>query len=119
MKIIHNPTLVKAAGVPEKRIEEFIGKINSATDEISIARMKSPQGWTEPGQTPEFTEYTLVLKGVLVVETKNERFEVRANEAVIAEKGEWIRYSSPYENGAEYIAVCQPAFSPDRVRRDE
>ncbi len=118
MKIIHKPTLIKAAGIPEKRIEEFIGKVNSGTDAISIARMKSPQGWTEPGQTPEFSEYTLVLNGVLVIETKNKRFEVCANEAVLADKGEWIRYSSPYENGAEYIAICLPAFSPDRVHRD-
>ena len=119
MRILNNPTIIKAAGIPEKRIEEFIGKVNSGTDELSIARMKSPQGWTEPGQTPEFNEYTLVLGGILVVETKNGRTELRANEAFIAEKGEWVRYSSPYENGAEYIAVCVPAFSPANVHRDE
>lgn len=119
MKLIQNPSLIKAAGIPEKRIEEFIGKVNSGTAEVSIARMTSPKGWTEPGQTPEFNEYTIVLNGVLVVETKNGKYEVRANQAFIAEKGEWVRYSSPYENGAEYIAVCVPAFSPVSVHRDE
>lgn len=119
MKIIQNPSLIKAAGIPEKRIEEFIGNVNTGTGEVSVARMKSPQGWTEPGQTPEFNEYTIVLSGILVAETKNGKHEIRANQAFIAEKGEWIRYSSPYENGAEYIAVCVPAFSPASVHRDE
>lgn len=119
MNIIKQAMFIKAAGIPEKRIEEFIGNVNSNTDEVSIARMKSPRGWTEPGQTPEFNEYTIVLGGILVVETKNGRTELRANEAFVANKGEWVRYSSPYENGAEYIAVCVPAFSPARVHRDE
>ncbi len=119
MKKINKPAVIKAAGIPEKIIDEFIGKVNSATDEVSIARMKSPQGWTEPGQAPEFSEYTVVINGTLVVETRKERFEVHANEAFIAEKGEWVRYSSPYDDGAEYIAVCVPAFSPARAHRDE
>ena len=118
MKIINKPSEVKAAGTPAKRIEEFIGLVNSSTDEISIARMNSPMGWIEPGQVPEFSEYTLVLKGILVVETREGRSEIKANEAAITEKGEWVRYSTPYEGGAEYMAVCHPAFSPERVHRD-
>ena len=119
MKIIKKPTIIKAAGEPPKKIEEFIGLVNSSTDELSIARMTSPTGWSEPGQTPEFDEYTLVLKGTIVVETKEGKQEINASEAVISEKGEWVRYSTPYEGGAEYIAICNPAFSMDRVRRDE
>ena len=118
MQIINKPTEIKASGEPVKIIEEFIGNVNSATNEISIARMKSPKGWSEPGQTPEFTEYTIVLKGVLVIETKDGMYDVKANEAVIIEKGEWVRYSTPFEEGAEYIAACIPAFSLDRVNRD-
>lgn len=119
MKIIKKPTQIEAAGVPAKKIEEFIGLVNSSTDELSIARMTSPGGWSEPGQTPEFNEYTFVLKGTLLVETKKGSFEVKANEVLIAEKGEWVRYSTPYEGGAEYIAICSPAFSMDRVQRDQ
>ncbi len=118
MRIIDQPTLIKAAGEPVKTIREFIGRVNSGTDEVSIAYMKSPEGWSEPGQAPDFAEYTLVLKGTLMIETKTERMEVKANEAVIAEKSEWVRYSSPWPGGAEYIAVCVPAFSPDRAHRD-
>ncbi len=118
MKIIKEPTRIKAAGEPVKVIEEFIGNVNSSTDEISIARMKSPKGWSEPGQTPEFDEYTLVLKGTLVVETRELKKEIRDNEAVITKKGEWVRYSTPYEGGAEYIAICSPAFSMERAHRD-
>jgi mannose-6-phosphate isomerase-like protein (cupin superfamily) len=109
---------IKAAGQPPKTIEEFIGNVNSKNDEISIARMKSPKGWSEPGQTPAFTEYSVVLKGTLVVETKSGKYEIHQNQAVIIEKGEWVKYSSPYENGAEYISICTPAFSPKRVNRD-
>ena len=118
MKIIKKPAEIEAAGVPVKKIEEFVGLVNSETDELSMARMKSPQGWSEPGQAPEFNEYTFVLKGILVVETRDGRYEVRPNEAVIAEKGQWVRYSTPFEGGAEYLAICTPAFSPDRVNRD-
>ena len=117
--LIGSPTLVSAAGNKPKVIEEFIGRVNSGSTEISLARMVSPSGWQEPGQTPEFDEYTLVLKGSLRVETAEETIEVRAGQAVLAPKGEWVRYSSPGPEGAEYIAVCLPAFSPDTVHRDE
>ena len=118
MKLIKEPTRIKAAGEPVKVIEEFIGNVNSSTDQLSVARMRSPKGWSEPGQTPEFDEYTLVLKGTLVIETREGKQEVRAGEAVITEKGEWVRYSSPGEGGAEYIAICLPAFSLERAHRD-
>ena len=117
-KLIHKPTVIEAAGNKPKIIEEFIGRVNSDTTEVSIAKMKSPNGWVEPGQTPEFNEYTLVLKGVLSVKTREKEFEVEAGNAIIIEKGEWVQYSSPHPEGAEYIAVCQPAFSPDTVHRD-
>ncbi len=118
MKIIKKPTEVEAAGEPPKKIEEFIGLVSSGSDEISVARMRSPKGWIEPGQVPEFTEYTLVLKGTLVVESVDQEAEINASEAVVTYPGEWVRYSTPYENGAEYIAICLPAFSPKRVNRD-
>ena len=118
-KLIPSPTLVAAAGNKPKVIEEFIGRVNSDTTALSLARMSSPPGWQEPGQTPEFDEYTLVLKGALRVETAGETIEVGAGQAVLAQKGEWVRYSSPGPEGAEYIAVCLPAFSPDTVHRDE
>ena len=117
--IIKSPTKIEAAGNKPKIIKEFIGKVNSSTDQISIAKMQSPSGWLEPGQTPEFDEYTVVLKGMLRVETKDKSFDVKAGEAIITHKGEWIRYSTPLEDGAEYIAVCLPAFSPEIVHRDE
>ncbi len=117
-KFISKPTVIEAAGSKPKLIEEFIGRVNSGTSDLSIARMKSPEGWLEPGQTPQFDEYTVVLKGTLRVETKKETFEVAAGQAVITYKGEWVRYSSPHAGGAEYIAVCLPAFSPDTVKRD-
>ena len=117
--IIKSPTKIEAAGNKPKIIKEFIGKVNSSTDQISIAKMQSPPGWKEPGQTPEFDEYTVVLKGMLRVETKDKSFDVKAGEAIITHKGEWIRYSTPLEDGAEYIAVCLPAFSPEIVHRDE
>ena len=117
--IIKNPTKIQAVGNKPKIIEEFIGRVNSSTEQISVAKMKSPQGWLEPGQTPEFDEYTIVLKGLLRVETKEKTFDIKAGEAIITHKGEWIRYSSPEPGGAEYIAICYPAFSPDTVHRDE
>lgn len=117
-KHIKSPTIIKAAGIGEKRIEEYFGLVNSKTNEISIARMKSPHGWIEPGQCPKFDEYTLVLKGMLQVETKIEKIIVSEGQAIFTQKDEWIRYSSPFEGGAEYIAVCLPAFSPDLVNRD-
>jgi mannose-6-phosphate isomerase-like protein (cupin superfamily) len=117
--IIKSPSRIESAGNKPKIIEEFIGRVNSKNDSVSIARMKSPCGWIEPGQTPEFDEYTIVLKGLLKVETRNESFEVKPGEAIITKKGEWIRYSTPLQEGAEYIAVCLPAFSPDIVHRDE
>ena len=116
---IPQPTRIEAAGNKPKVIEEFIGRVNSGTAAVSIARMVSPPGWVEPGQTPEFDEYTIVLKGTLQVKTGEGRiFEVAAGEACIASAGEWVQYSTPGAEGAEYIAVCLPAFSPDTVRRD-
>jgi mannose-6-phosphate isomerase-like protein (cupin superfamily) len=116
--LIANPTVIAAAGNLPKRIAEYIGRVNSATEAVSIARMESPAGWLEPGQTPEFDEYTVVLQGMLRVETKSGLIDVRAGQAIIAHRGEWVRYSSPEPGGAEYIAVCVPAFSPDSVHRD-
>ena len=116
---IDGPTVINAAGHPPKRIEEFIGGASTNTNAVSIARMVSPSGWTEPGQTPDFDEYTLVLHGALTVETRNGQFTVKAGQALIAKRGNWVRYSTPEAEGAEYIAVCSPAFSPDLVNRDE
>ena len=116
-RIISAPTVIPAAGEPPKIIEEFIGRVNSGTSEVSIAKMTSPTGWSEPGQTPEFDEYTIVLRGQLQVETREAVHQVRAGEAVIVSRGEWVRYSTPVE-GAEYIAMCLPAFSPATVHRD-
>ncbi|MBN2773536.1 MAG: cupin domain-containing protein [Prolixibacteraceae bacterium] len=118
IRLFDSPAIVKAAGNKPKQIEEFIGRVNSETKEISIARMKSPQGWVEPGQTPEFDEYTLVLKGSLKVQTNDGEWIVNEGQAIIAPKNEWIQYSTPFEGGAEYIAVCLPAFSPEIVNRD-
>ncbi|MBK6915286.1 MAG: cupin [Ignavibacteriales bacterium] len=116
--IINSPSVIEAAGNKPKIIEEYFGRVNSSTDEVSIAKMKSPQGWVEPGQRPAFNEYTLVLKGTLCVKTENELFEIKAGSAILTKKGEWIKYSTPYEGGAEYIAVCLPAFSLETVNRD-
>jgi mannose-6-phosphate isomerase-like protein (cupin superfamily) len=113
------PTIVKAAGNKPKVIEEYVGRVNSSIDAISIARMKSPSGWVEPGQTPEFDEYTVVLRGTLRVTTKSGVIDVHHGQAVITHRGEWVQYSTPGSEGAEYIAVCLPAFSPDTVHRDE
>ena len=115
---IKSPTIIEAAGNKPKIIQEYIGRVNTRTDKVSIARMKSPSGWIEPGQTPEFDEYTLVLKGMLRIETKEETLEIAAGEAVVTHKNEWVRYSTPGSEGAEYIAMCLPAFSPDTVHRD-
>jgi quercetin dioxygenase-like cupin family protein len=116
-KRIEKPTIVQSSGNKPKRIEEFVGRVNSGTQGASVARMTSPPGWVEPGQTPEFDEYTLVLRGTLRVETRDGALDVRAGQAVIAPRGDWVRYSTP--DGAEYVAVCVPAFSPDTVHRDE
>ncbi len=117
MKIVQKPTVIKAAGSPPKQIEEFIGRVNSQTSEVSIARMTSPAGWSEPGQTPAFNEYTVVLKGTVRVKLKARELDIVAGQAIIIEAGEWVQYSTPYEGGAEYIAVCLPAFSPESVHR--
>ena len=117
-KFIEAPTVITAAGNMPKRIEEFIGRVNSKTDAVSIARMKSPSGWVEPGQTPEFDEYTVVLRGMLRVTTRTGAIDVKEGQAVIAHRNEWVQYSTPGPDGAEYIAVCLPAFSPAMVHRE-
>jgi len=116
--LIPKPAVVEAAGNKPKLIEEFVGRVNSATSAVSLARMRSPGGWVEPGQTPEFDEYTIVLRGSLRVETKAGVLDVAAGQAVVAPRGEWVRYSTPGADGAEYIAVCLPAFAPGLVHRD-
>ena len=118
-RLIEKPTIVQAAGNRPKRIEEFVGRVNSGSSGVSVARMTSPSGWVEPGQAPEFDEFTLVLRGTLRVETRDGVLEVAAGQAVVAPRGEWVRYSTPHEGGAEYVAVCVPAFSPATVHRDE
>ena len=117
--LIAQPTRIEAAGSKPKIIDEHIGRVNSGTDAISVAHMRSPEGWVEPGQTPEFAEFTVVLKGLLRVQHKSGTLDVRAGQAVITIPGEWIQYSTPEPGGAEYIAVCLPAFSPETVHRDE
>ena len=117
--IIKSPSLIKAAGKKEKIIKEYFGRVNSNTSEVSIAHMKSPEGWIEPGQCPDFNEYTLVLKGMLKISTRNEEFIVSEGQGILTEKNEWVQYSTPFKDGAEYIAVCLPAFSPDLVKRDK
>jgi mannose-6-phosphate isomerase-like protein (cupin superfamily) len=117
--LIENPTRVQAAGNKPKVIDEYIGRVNSSTENLSIAHMRSPDGWQEPGQTPEFDEFTLVLNGTLRVEYRGGHVDVRAGQAVVAHKGEWVRYSTPDADGAEYVAVCVPAFSMETVHRDE
>lgn len=118
-RLIPTPTRIHAAGEPPKIIEEYIGHVNSNSAAVSIAKMTSPSGWSEPGQTPEFDEYTLVLRGTLQVETREAIFQVTAGQAIHLAAGEWVRYSSPAEEGAEYVAVCLPAFSPQTVHREE
>ena len=117
-KLIEKPTTIEAAGTPPKRIEEFVGRVNSMTENVSIARMKSAGGWKEPGQTPEFDEYTVVLNGTLHVRLRDAGLDVQAGQAVIVPKGEWVHYSTPTEDGAEYIATCLPAFSMETVNRN-
>jgi len=113
------PTRVTAAGNKPKLIDEYIGRANSGHGAVSVAHMRSPAGWLEPGQTPEFDEFTVVLRGLLRVEHRGGCLEVRAGQAVIVNRGEWVRYGTPEAEGAEYIAVCLPAFSPDTVHRDD
>jgi mannose-6-phosphate isomerase-like protein (cupin superfamily) len=117
--LIESPSVIRAAGNKPKLIEEFIGRVNSKTEQLSVARMKSPSGWVEPGQTPDFDEYTLVLRGMLRVTSKDATLDVRAGQAVIVHRGEWVQYSTPGVDGAEYVAVCLPAFSMGAVHRDE
>ena len=117
-KVIKSPTLIKAAGNKVKLIEEFFGRVNTGTSQVSIAHMKSPEGWEEPGQCPEFDEYTLLIKGKLKVKTKTEEFILSEGQAILISRNEWVQYSSPFEGGAEYIAICLPAFSTDLVHRD-
>lgn len=117
--LISQPTRIQAAGNKPKLIDEYVGRVNSKTTAASIAHMRSPGGWLEPGQTPEFDEFTIVLKGTLRVEHRDGALEVHAGQAVIAHAGEWVRYSTPQAEGAEYIAVCLPAFSMQSVHRDE
>ena len=116
--LIPKPTIIEAAGNKPKRIEEYVGRVNSKTVALSIARMTSPSGWVEPGQTPDFDEYTLILRGALRVTSKQGVLDVPAGQAVLTARGEWVQYSTPGADGAEYIAVCLPAFSPDTVHRD-
>jgi mannose-6-phosphate isomerase-like protein (cupin superfamily) len=117
-RLIEAPTIVAAAGTRPKRIEEYVGRVNSGHDGVSVARMQSPEGWVEPGQRPEFEEITVVLAGALHVESESGSFVVRAGQAIVTAAGEWVRYSTPEADGAEYVAVCLPAFSPDTVHRD-
>ena len=118
-KLIEKPVIIDAQGSKPKTILEYVGRINTKSEDISIARMNSPEGWAEPGQTPEFDEFTLVLRGTLHVKTKSDAFDVHEGQAFAADRGEWLQYSSPYPGGAEYIAVCAPAFGPHLVHRDE
>lgn len=117
-KLIEAPTRVQAAGNVPKLIDEYVGRVNNAEQRLSVAHMRSPSGWVEPGQRPDFDEYTVVLRGALRVEHESGVLEVRAGQAVLAAKGEWVRYSTPGAEGAEYIAVCLPAFAMDSVHRD-
>jgi len=117
--LITNPTVIEAAGTKPKLIEEYVGNVNTGSPDVSIARMKSPSGWVEPGQRPEFDEYTIVLAGMLRVTGEHETLDVRAGQAVVVKGGEWVQYSTPEADGAEYVAVCLPAFTMDTVHRDQ
>jgi ethanolamine utilization protein EutQ (cupin superfamily) len=117
--LIKNPSRVEAAGTEPKLIDEYVGRVSNDEQRVSVAHMRSPEGWVEPGQLPEFDEYTLVLEGCLRVEHEDGALDVRAGQAVLARGGEWVRYSTPEPGGASYVAVCLPAFSPDTVHRDE
>ncbi|MEE4112875.1 MAG: cupin domain-containing protein [Desulfobacteraceae bacterium] len=118
-KKISGPSIIESAGTRPKRIEEYIGRVNSGTSAVSVARMISPPGWQEPGQRPAFDEYTVVLNGRLRVESEDGTLDIQAGEAVITHAGQWVRYSTPEPEGAEYIAVCLPAFTPETVHRDD
>lgn len=118
-RLIESPTVIEAAGNKPKLIEEYAGRVNSGHTGVSVARMRAPGGWVEPGQRPDFEEITVVLAGVLRVEHESGTLDVRAGQAVVCAAGEWIRYSCPEPEGAEYVAVCLPAFSPDSVHRDD
>lgn len=118
-RLIEGPTVIEAAGNEPKRIEEYAGRVRTGHEGVSVARMRSPEGWVEPGQRPEFEEITVVLDGLLRVEHEGGSLDVRAGQAVVTAPGEWVRYSSPEPGGAHYVAVCTPAFSPETVHRDE
>jgi mannose-6-phosphate isomerase-like protein (cupin superfamily) len=118
-ELIDTPSRVEAAGTKPKLIDEFVGRVNTGEERVSVARMNSPQGWVEPGQRPDFDEWTLVLDGTLSVEHEAGSLDVRAGQAILVRGGEWVCYSTPYAGGAEYVAVCLPAFSPDTVHRDD
>ena len=118
-RLIEKATIVEAAGNKPKRIEEYAGRASTGDEAVSVARMVSPEGWQEPGQRPEFDEITVVLKGMLRVEHESGELDVRAGQAVVSRAGEWVRYSTPERGGAEYVAVCFPAFSPKTVHRDD
>jgi hypothetical protein len=118
-QFINAPSIIKAAGTKEKIIKEYFGRVNSNASEVSIAHMTSPQGWVEPGQKPKFNEYTLVLKGKLHIKTLIEEYDVSAGQGIMTEEDEWVQYSTPYDDGAEYVAICLPAFSPNLVNRDD
>ncbi len=118
IKKIAKPTIIEAAGNKKKIIEEYFGRVNSQDTQASIAVMRSPAGWVEPGQTPDFDEYTVVLKGTLQVKTQDGTYVIHAGEAIVVSRGEWVQYGSPGPEGAEYVAVCLPAFSPGTVHRD-
>jgi len=117
-RLIASPTRVAAAGTKPKIIEEYVGRLATRTEALSVARMRSPSGWVEPGQTPEFDEYTLVLRGTLRVESREGTLDVEAGQAIHVRRGEWVRYGTPGPDGAEYVAICLPAFAPDIVHRD-
>lgn len=117
-RLIEAPVVIPSPGAPPKQIAEFVGRVSTDSAQVSVAEMRSPAGWTEPGQRPQFDEYTLVLSGVLTVETERESLVVTSGQAVHAPAGEWIRYSTPTEGGAHYVSICVPAFSPDTVHRD-
>ena len=118
-QLIESPSRVEAAGTKPKLIDEYVGRVNTGEERLSVARMRSPQGWVEPGQRPDFDEYTLVLRGTLHVEHEGGELDVRPGQAILVRGGEWVRYSTPDPEGAEYVAVCLPAFSPDTVHSDE
>jgi mannose-6-phosphate isomerase-like protein (cupin superfamily) len=118
-QIIERPSRVEAAGTKPKLIDEFVGRVNTGDERLSVARMQSPEGWLEPGQRPAFDEYTLVIDGCLRVEHEDGAADVRAGQAVLVRAGEWVRYSTPESGGAHYVAICLPAFSPDTVHRDD